>query len=176
MKLRSIAVMILVFLFGSVAGAYAAKKAKLDGSLFIGKSKDEAGRGLLELAKSRAGKGSWENIAIGRIHYLSGRKAEGQAIFDSVTSSKKVGGGDWIRIARVYNEAGEWDKAKMAYQKALDLEPKDAPWLAEYGALLNKKGERETAEALFVKSFDIESEDFWNVLHAAGSYYGVGPQ
>lgn len=177
MKLRSMVLMIVVFLFGSFVGVYAAKKEKgIDSSLYIGKSKTEAGKALLELAKKRAEDGSFENIAVGRIYYLSGRKAEGQEIFDSITSRKKTEGGDWIRIARIYNEAGEWEKAKAAYEKALQAEPKDAPWMAEYGALLNRKGDRKKAEELFVRSLEIEPKDFWNVLHIAGSYYGVEPR
>jgi len=176
MKSRPVVLMIFVFLLGSFVGVYAAKKGGIDSSLYVGKSKAEAGKALLELAKKRAEDGSFENIAVGRIYYLSGHKAEGQAIFDSMTSRKKSVGGDWIRIARIYNEAGEWEKTKAAYEKALKAEPKDAPWMAEYGALLNRKGDRKRAEELFASSFDIEPKDFWNVLHIAGSYYGVDPR
>lgn len=176
MKFRSMVLMIVVFLLGSFVGVYAAKKGGVDSSLYIGKSKAEAGKALLDLAKKRAEDGSFENIAIGRVYYLSGRKAEGQTIFDSITSRKKTEGGDWIRIARIYNEAGEWEKAKAAYEKALKAEPKDAPWMAEYGAHLNRKGDRKKAEELFASSFEIEPKDFWNVLNIAGSYSGVEPR
>lgn len=176
MKTRPLILMLVVFLLGSFVGAYAAKKGGIDPSLYVGKSKAEAGKALLDLAKQRAEDGSFENIAVGRVYYLSGNKAEGQAIFDSITSRKKTEGGDWIRIARVYNEAGEWEKAKKAYEKALAAEPKDAPWMAEYGAHLNRKGDRKRAEELFASSFAIEPKDFWNVLNIAGSYYGVEPR
>jgi hypothetical protein len=52
------------------------------------------------------------------VHYLSGNKEEGQKIFDVVTSSRKAEGGDWFRIGKVYFEAGEWDKAKGAFDKS----------------------------------------------------------
>jgi Flp pilus assembly protein TadD len=166
--------LVVVFLFGVTAGALAAKKG-LDSSLFTGKEPKAAADALLAVAKEQAGKGSWERIAVGRVLYLSGRKAEGQAIFDEVTA-KKPEGSDWLRIGRIYVEAGEWDKAKGAFDKALALSPKDAPWMAEIGGWYNLKGDRAAAEELFAKSFAIESGEFWNTVNVAGSYVGVKPQ
>ncbi|MBI2215134.1 MAG: tetratricopeptide repeat protein [Acidobacteria bacterium] len=165
---------VLVFLVGVSAGAFAAKKG-LDSSVFTGKSPKEASDALLVIATEQAGKGSWERIALGRVHYLAGRKAEGQAIFDAVTA-KKPEGSDWLRIGRVYYEAREWDKAKGAFDKALEASPKDAPWLAEIGGYYNLEGDRTGAEAMFTKSFAIESGEFWNTINIAGSYVGVRPQ
>ncbi len=167
-------VFVLVFLLGATAGAFAAKKG-IDASLFMGKQPKAAADALLTIAKDQAGKGSWERIALGRVFYLSGRKAEGQAIFDEVTA-KKPEGSDWLRIGRIYLEAGEWDKAKGAFDKALALSPKDAPWMAEIGGYYNINGDRETAEEMFTRSFSIESGEFWNTINVAGSYVGVKPQ
>ena len=122
--------LVVVFLVGVTAGAFAAKKG-IDSSLFAGKKPKEAADALLVVAKEQAGKGSWERIALARVYYLSGRKAEAEAIFGEVTA-KKPEGSDWLRIGRVYYEAGEWDKAKGAFDKALALSPKDAPWLGEF--------------------------------------------
>ena len=163
----------LAFVFGTAFGVAAAKKGGVDPSVYMGKKPKEAGAALLDVARVQAEKGSWENIAVGRVYYLSGRKAEGEAIFDSVTS-KKSEGGDWIRIGRVYWEAGEWDKAKVAFDKVLQDNPKDEDWLAEIGAYYQLKGDRAKAEELFGRSFKVEPK-LWNTLRAASSYLGVKP-
>ena len=77
-----------------------------------GKDPKAAATTLLDNAMTLAVNGSWERIAVGRAWYLGGDKAKGQQIFDAVTSgSKKYESSDWARIARVYVEANEWDKA-----------------------------------------------------------------
>jgi len=172
--MKRIFVFVLVFLIGATAGALAAKKG-IDSTLFVGKQPKAAAESLLEIAKEQAGKGSWERIAVGRVLYLSGRKAEAQTIFDEVTA-KKPEGSDWLRIGRIYLEAGDWDKARGAFDKALALSPKDAPWMAEIGGYYNLKGDRAKAEEFFTKSFSIESGEFWNTINVAGSYVGVKPQ
>lgn len=175
MKKSSIAIVAATFILGTVVGAWAAKKAMIDPSLYSGKSPKEAAAALLPLAKQSAEDGSWENIFIGRVYYLSGQKAEGQAIFDAITSRKKVEGGDWMRIGKVYYEAGEWDKAKAAFDKVLQMNPKDEDWLAEIGAYYNLKGDRTKAEEYFARSFQNDSNSVYNTAKAAGSYVGVVP-
>ncbi|HXO21863.1 MAG TPA: tetratricopeptide repeat protein [Thermoanaerobaculia bacterium] len=169
-----ILVIAVAFVLGTVVGAAAAKKAPIDPSIYAGKPPKEAGAALLPIAKRIADKGSWENIAVGRVYYLSGQKAEGQAIFDAVTG-KKAEGGDWIRIGRVYWEANEWDKAKAAFDKVLKLSPDDEDWLAEIGAYYQLKGDRAKAEELFGRSFARDSNNLWNTLRAACSYLGIAP-
>jgi tetratricopeptide (TPR) repeat protein len=175
MKKPLIPVIAATFVLGTVVGAWAAKKVMIDPSSYSGKAPKEAAAALLPLAQERAEKGSWENIFIGRIYYLSGDKAKGQAIFDTVTSGKKVEGGDWMRIGKVYYEAGEWDKAKAAFDRVLQSDPEDEDWLAEIGAFHNLKGDRAKAEELFSRSFKIDSNNPWNTAKAAGSYIGVVP-
>ena len=68
--------MAAAFLVGTASGAYAAKKITLSPGLFAGKPAPEAAANLLGAAKVLAEKGSWENIAVGRVHYLAGQKAE----------------------------------------------------------------------------------------------------
>ena len=172
MRQRNAVMIAVVFVLGIAVGAFAAKKG-VDKMLYSGKDKKEAAAALLDLATSQAGKGSWENIAVGRVHYLGGDKAAGQAIFDGI---KKKEGSDWMRIGRIYVEAKEWDKAKEAFDQALQLEKKDAPWLAEVGGYYNMHGEREAAEEMFDRSFSIESKEFWSTINIAGSYVGVKPQ
>lgn len=175
MKKATISVIAAAFVLGTVVGAWAAKKAMIDPSVYTAKPPKEAAAALLPFARQAAENGSWENIFVGRVHYLAGNKAEGQAIFDAVTSRKKVEGGDWFRIGKVYYEAGEWDKARAAFDKVLQLAPDDEDWLAEIGAYYNLKGDRAKAEELFARSFKIESNNVYNTSKAAGSYVGVVP-
>jgi tetratricopeptide (TPR) repeat protein len=174
MNKRTLITLIIVFGLGIAVGALARGKAA-DTNVYRGKSKQEAGKALLELARTQAGKGSWENIGVGRVYYLGGMKKDGQAIFDTVTGGKKKDAGDFIRIGRVYYDAGEWDKAKAAFDQALTMEPKDAPWLAEVGAYYNLKGDRAKAEELFDRSYAAESGEVWATANMAGSYLGVEP-
>ena len=51
-------------------------------SLWENASPEATADGLLDAARELAGGGSWENIAVGRVYYLSGRTDEGQALFD----------------------------------------------------------------------------------------------
>jgi tetratricopeptide (TPR) repeat protein len=173
MKTKTTIALTFVFALGLAAGAFAAKK--FDSKLYRGKDKTQAAKDLLELARKQAGKGSWERIGVGRVYYLGGMKAEGQAIFDEVTA-KKPEPTDWWRIGRVYWEAGEWDKARAAFEKSLEKNPNDDKGLAELGAYYLIKGDREKAEELFDKSFSIESGEVWNTAMMAGGYLGVRPQ
>jgi tetratricopeptide (TPR) repeat protein len=164
---------VLIFCVGVAAGVFARGKG-LDSAFYRNKSKQAAGMDLLNLARSQAGKGSWENIAVGRVYYLAGSRAQGQAIFD-MSNSKKADSGNWMRIGRAYWQAKEWAKAQVAFDKALAMEPKDAPWLAEIGAYYNLKGDRAKAEELFDRSFTINSGEVWQTVNIAGSYLGVEP-
>jgi tetratricopeptide (TPR) repeat protein len=168
--------LVVVFVVGGATGAYAAKKVTLSPGLFAGKPPAEAAANLLGAAKVLAEKGSWENIAVGRVYYLSGKKAEGQAIFDAVTGGGKSEPGDWIRIGRVYYEAGEWDKARPVFDKVLKMKPDDEDWLAEIGTYYILKGDRAQGEELLTRSYQREPNAFWNALKAAGAYLKVVPQ
>ena len=173
MKIKTTLTLGLVFTLGIAAGAFGRKG--FDTSIYRGRDKQEAAKALLELAKKQAGKGSWERIGVGRVYYLGGMKAEGQAIFDEVTA-KKPEPTDWWRIGRVYWEAGEWDKAREVFEKSLAKNPNDDKGLAELGAYYLIKGNREKAEELFDKSYNIESGEVWNTSMIAGGYLGVKPQ
>ena len=161
----------LVFVLGAAVGAVAAKK-KVDPSLYRGKDKPQAAEAILVLAKEQAGKGSWENIAVGRVYYLGGQKDRGQAVFDAVIE-RKAKASDWIRMGRVYVEAGDWDKAKQAFDQVRSLAPNDASKLAEIGVYYNVRGEREIAEELFRQALDLEPRAFWPLVNIAGSYLEV---
>lgn len=103
-----------------------------------------------------------------------GYKPEGQAIFDDVLANDPEGT-DLFRIARIYREAGEWERAKALFERALRENPKDSQGMAEVGAYYLLLGDRAAAEALFDRSFNREDE-LWSTVAAAGSYLGVAPQ
>lgn len=171
MKVRLLPVAAVLLIVG-FAGGLAAKNVQP--SVFRGKSKQEAGKALLQEARVQAGKGSWERIAVGRVYYLAGMKSEGQAIFDEVLA-KKPEWSDKYRIARVYWEAGEWKRAQPIFDEYVSKNPKDDKGIAEVGSFYLLKGDRERAEALFEQSFKRESE-LWSTVNAAGAYLGVPPQ
>lgn len=173
---RPHAVVVLVaFVLGVAVGVAASGGKKVDPMMYLDNTPNEAALGLLTMALKQTGNGSWENIAVGRVHYLMGDKAEGQGIFDRVIATK-VKKDDWMRMGRVYVEAKEWDKARAAFDKALALDPKDEANLVEVGAWYNLHGDRQTAEDLFTKAFKSKPDEIWYTVNAAGSYVGVKPQ
>lgn len=165
------------FVFGAIVqtGWAQSKKPTFSPALYQGKDAGVAAAALLEGATQLAGNGSWERIAIGRVYYLSGDKARGQQIFDAVTTGRKVPASDWLRLGRVYSEAHEWNKAVVAFDKAIALDPGDDSGMLEYGALANLNHDRPRAEAMFAKAIGSESKEFWHWVNAAGSYLGVAP-
>ena len=157
------------------AGLAQGKKPAFDPAIFEG-SAPAVGTKLLDGALQLAEDGSWERIAIGRAWYLGGDKARGQKILDEVTGSKGVEGSDWFRVARIHVEAGEWDKAQAAYDKALALNKNDDTGMVEYGGLANLNNDRAKAEGLFDQALKKRPRHFWHWVNAGGSYLGVKPQ
>ncbi|HVN75592.1 MAG TPA: tetratricopeptide repeat protein [Thermoanaerobaculaceae bacterium] len=175
MKRMHVLMAVGMFVLGVVAGVAGSSGSKVDKVMYAGQSPKDAALGLLTAALKQAGSGSWENIAVGRVYYLTGDKTQGQAIFDRVIA-KKVKKDDWIRMGRVYLEAKEWDKAKDAFDKALALDPKDEGNLTEIGAWYNLHGDRAKAEEYFDRAFASKPDEIWYTVNAAGSYVGVKPQ
>ena len=173
-KRTSLLISLAALVLGFAVGAAAAKNPTA-ASMFSGKDKKEAAAALLTAARAQAAGGSWETIAVGRVHYLAGQKEEGQRIMDAAVA-KKAEAGDWVRIGRVYYQAGEWDKAKAAFDKVLTLKPADEDWLAEIGAYYLVKGDRQRAEELFTRSLKEDNQNVHNTLRMAGAYLGLAPQ
>jgi len=172
MKHRNVFVACVVcLLLGTSLGLWAKDKAG-GMELFRGKAPKEAGQAALAQAEKMAGKGSWERIAVGRVYYLSGDKAKGQAIFDQVTNAKPQGS-DWQRIGDVYTESGEKDKAEACYQKALAADPKDDTGQSEVGAWYIRNGQRDKGEELFAKALSRNPDEMWHYVRAAEAYLGV---
>jgi hypothetical protein len=107
MSIRRLATAVALVLAGAAAGAVAAKRILISPTVYQGKEKAQAAAGLLAAARELAADGTYENIAVGRVLYLPGKKDEGRAIFDRVLAGKHAAG-DVVRVARVYQEAGEW--------------------------------------------------------------------
>ena len=143
-------------------------------ALYQGKDAKDAAESLLQVAEQLAEEGSWELIAIGRVHYLNGNKEKGEAFFNRAVS-KKAAVSDWRRIAAIYTDAKDYDKAISTLEKALVKSPKDSKLFAELGAAYNLKGDRAKAEEMFAQSFANDPGSFWNTVNVAGSYLGVIP-
>jgi len=166
---------LFVLLVGAATIVWASKKPTIDPAVYQSQQPAQAAERLIEIARTLAGDGSYENIAVGRVLYLTGHKADGQAIFDQQLGAKSKPG-DWIRVARIYSEAGEWDKAKPLYDRVADAAPKDEDWLAEIGAQYLLAGDRAHAEELFGRSFAQDPSNRANALKAAGAYLGLAPR
>ena len=172
MSLRRLAAAVALVLAGVAAGALAAKKILIGPTVYQGKEKAQAAADLLTVARELAADGTYENIAVGRVLYLSGKKAEGKAIFDKVLAGKHDTG-DVIRVARVYREAGEWPAAQPLFEQVLQQKPKDEDWLAEIGAYYLLAGDRAKGEELLTRSFAQDPSNLYNALKAASGYLGI---
>lgn len=173
MKRRLALVGLASFVLGA-ASVYAAKVVFDPKAYYAGKSPAEASAALLARAEVLAGQGSWERIGVGRVYYLSGNKQKGQALFDGVLGGK-VAKSDLYRIAEVYAVAGEWEKAKPMFDRAIAMDAQDHRGLIRAGCWYNLNGDRAHAEELFDKGFAQESAEVWHFALAAGSYSGVKP-
>ncbi len=151
-----------------------AGKVVVDPGLYVGAEPQAAASGLLGLALQRAGKGSWERLAVARVHILGGQRSAGEAIVDEVLAGKSEAS-DWYRIGQLYAEAGDWERARGYFDRVVEAKPEDEDWLAAIGAWHNLNGDRATAEALFQRSFQLDPESHKNLAIAAGSYVGVAP-
>jgi tetratricopeptide (TPR) repeat protein len=175
MRIRFVAGGCAVFALGVVVGLALAADKKVDPSIYLGKQPEQAARDLLEAALIQAGNGSWENIAVARVYYLMGDREAANSILSRFTSGK-MKSNDWIRVGRLYVEAGEWDKAREAFDRLLAIDPDDPDYQAEIGAFYNLHGDRARAEELFARSFTKDPSDVWAAVNAAGSYVNVRPQ
>jgi Flp pilus assembly protein TadD len=171
---RGMALLGALFCAGMFCGVIAARKT-IDPTTYVGKAPAEAGALLAQHARTLAGNGSWERLAVARVLYLGGRKDEGQALIDSVRQGK-LESSDLARIARIYLEAGEQERGLKTFEEALAREPGDADLRAEFGAYLNLAGQRERAEQVIGQALEKDGGDVYNVAAVAGSYLGVPPR
>lgn len=169
-RIRTVVAVMLVL--AGAAVAFAGKKLVVDPAAYAGKAPKEAGAALLAAATTLAGDGTFENIAVGRVLYLSGQKSAGKAIFEHVLAGKHEAG-DLIRIARVYAEDGDWAAAKPLFEQVVAAAPRDEDWLAEIGAAYVKAGDRAHGEELFARSLAQDPSNLRNTLRMASAYLGV---
>ncbi len=169
------ALVVAVLVTGITVGTLATDSKKVIQAQWKGKPPREAASYLLDVATAQAGKGSWERIAVARIHYLSGDRSKGQPILEEYLGAKGEVS-DLIRIARIYVEAKEWDKARAVYERVIQRDPRDAPKLSEFGALLYVNGERERGEEMFQRAFDESPDDVFVTAAAGGALLGLPPQ
>jgi tetratricopeptide (TPR) repeat protein len=165
---------VALFVAGVAVGAFAASKITVTPAAWSGKKPAAAADDLLAAAKGIAKDGSYENIAVARVYFRAGRKAEGQEILDRVAAGKTKAG-DIMRIARVHQEAGQWAVAKPLFDSVVQMEPKDEDWLAEIGAYYLLAGDRAHAEELFARSFAEDPTNLRNTLRVACGYLGLAP-
>lgn len=171
-KIHLLAVAVGCVLVGFGLGVAVAEKGS-SFDAYRGLAPKEAGqKALAEAERLAAKEGSWEHIAVGRVYYLSGDKARGQALFDKVTAKKAVGS-DWQRLGEIYAEAGDKAKAEECFQKMLAMSPKDDTGQSEVGAWYIRNGQREKGEELFNRAVARNPDDLWHYVRAAEAYLGV---
>lgn len=155
-------------------GVALAAKATVSPGLYVGADPKTAAANLLALARRQAGKGSWQRLRVARVAMLGGQSALAKEIIADVEGGKTEPS-DWIRIARIHLEAGNWDAAAPYLARVLTAKPNDEDWLAEIGAWYNLHGGRAKAEELFRRSFELDPENHRNSAVIAGSYIEVKP-
>ena len=115
------------FALGAITQSVVAQSRRPAFSLELvrGKDKVTAAGALLDGALHLAEEGSWERIAVGRAWYLGGDKAKGAQILEALPAAGKLKEATGFVSARVYSEAGEWEKAREAFDRALARDPGD---------------------------------------------------
>ena len=99
MKPSLVAIVASICLMLGVSIGFAAKYKGAGIDVIHGKSDKDAGLAALAEAEHLAEGGSWELIAVGRVYYLAGEKARGQALFDVLQHAKEMGAASRQMIA-----------------------------------------------------------------------------
>ena len=148
-----------IVLVGTMGAADAKSKlGRTDVAMYQGKAPPQAASALLDIARTQTEDGSWETIAIGRIYYLGGRKADGEAIFKTLLDSTEKTS-DVFRIARVYIEAGEWAKARPLLDRMLTMKETDAGDVMRAARTYAEHKEWARAKPLFEKFLAMNDYD-----------------
>jgi Flp pilus assembly protein TadD len=171
MKRTSAAIAAISMTLGVGIGM-AAKPTGVGISVIAGKPDQEAGAAALVEAERLSGNGSSELIAVGRVYYLSGEKAKGEALFTRATSGKQTSG-DYQQIAEIYAEAGDDAKAEENYGKMLVLDPEDDSQRSEVGGWYIRVGQRAKGEECLSKAFKKRPHDPSHYVRAAEGFLGV---
>lgn len=172
MKGHWIATIALVGVVGVVGTCVAAPKVKptrTATTMYAGQALQQAATALITAAKTQTEGGSWETIGIGRVLYLGGRKAEGEAVFNEVLGRTQKTS-DLYRIAQVYMEAKEWAKAKPLLDRMLTMKDHDAGDVIRVAREYVDHKEFARAKPLFERFLAMND---WDEKEAAeiGAYY-----
>jgi tetratricopeptide (TPR) repeat protein len=155
---------------GGMAGtAHAAKMARTASTMYSGQSPQQAAAALVEAAKSQTENGSWETIGVGRVLYLGGRKADGEAIFKALLDRTQKTS-DVYRIALVHIEAKEWAKAKPLLDRMLTMKEHDAGDVVRVARQYVEHGEFARAKPLFERFLAMDDYDEKEAAEI-GAYY-----
>ena len=172
MKLTWVAAIAAISLTRGVGIGFAARPEGAGVTVITGKSDQEAARAALAEAERLTSKGYQELIAIGRVYYLSGDKAKGDALFARVIGVKKTST-VYQLIADMYAEAGENAKAEENYSKMLGLESESGSQEADVGAWYIRTGQRARGEEHLGRAFRLDPHEPAHYIHAAQSLLGI---
>jgi tetratricopeptide (TPR) repeat protein len=144
-------------------------------SYFAGKEPKAAAEALLARGSVAAGGGSYEQIEIARVSYLSGKKEEGRAVLERYAQPGTKEKGDLYRIAKVYCEAKEWETARPLFDRVLAIDPEWQKALRTAGACAYWAGDRALAEDYFARAIRAKADDTWTYSAIAAVNAGIPP-
>lgn len=171
MKTHWIVACATLALMGATGTAQAAKAkpVRTATTMYAGQAPQQAATALLDAARTQAESGSWELIGIGRVLYLGGRKAEGEAMFrDMLARTQKTS--DVYRIAQVYMEAKEWAKARPLLERMLTMKEHDAGDVVRVARAYVEQREFARAKPLFERFLAMDDYDEKEAAEI-GAYY-----
>jgi tetratricopeptide (TPR) repeat protein len=167
---------LVAFALGATTVLVAKTKIVFDpNAYYVGKDAKAASVALLAEGEKLAGDDTWERIGVGRVAYLSGDKAKGEALFKAVLDHPKLGKNDLYRIATAYAAAKDWAKAKPMFERAIAMDADDDSGIVKAACWFNVNGERARAEELFGMAFGKSPDHAWHYILASGSYVGLEP-
>jgi len=148
-----------------------AARSHVDPALYRGKEHKEAAHALLQLAERQAEDDTWGLIGVGRVYYLMGEKDRAEALFKRAVAQGDED--DIRRVAFVYAEAGEWERAAESMNRALARKGRDGQFQAETAAFLLRASKENDALRHLDEAFRLEPEEVWVTLAAASAFAGV---
>ena len=81
---------------------------------------------------------------------------------------------DYVQLATAYIAQGNYDRARMHLERALQINPQSAPAQAAMGLILQREGETELAEAEFVQALDQDPDYTRARVYYAAFLFGQG--
>lgn len=181
MKNRSSRIAVVVLLLAvAVPLTQAAKKKDAASepdprSYFADKDPKAAADALLARGIVAAGDGSYEQIEVARVWYLTGKKDEGRAILERYSKAGSKEKGDLYRVAKVYCDAKEWETAKPIFDRVIAIDPEWQKALRTAGACAYWAGDRALAEDYFARAIRAKFDDPWTYSAIAAVYAGIPP-